>query len=113
MFSGPFIGSCYIIFIVAIYIYVHILYYSPQGCIKRFVSQPYGETYPDVWGLSGPYANSSVPHEQRHHGVGLQRDVPGKTNGSQLCRETRVKVSASLVMESISHCIPVNDISLK
>lgn len=78
------------------------LFFVPQGCIQRPVPQSYGETYPDVRGLSGPHAYSSVPHEQRHHGVGLQRDVPGQTNSSQLCRDASVKVSVSLVMNNIS-----------
>lgn len=74
---------------------------SVQSCIKRFVPQSDGETHPDVWGLSGPYANSSVPHEQSHHGLGLQADVSGKTDCSQLSGETFIKVSGSL-LENVS-----------
>lgn len=74
----------------------------PQGCIKRPVPQSYGETYPVVRGLCGPYAYGSVPHEQCHHGVGFQPDVPGKTNSSQLCGKSCVKVSLSIVMASKS-----------
>lgn len=81
---------------------VHIvLLYFPQRCIKGLVSQPDGETYPDVWGLCGPYADSSVPHEQCHHGLGLQRNVPGSTDCSQLRGETFIKVRSSLVLFQI------------
>lgn len=73
-----------------------------QRCIKRLVSQSHGETYPDVWKLSGPYADSSVPYEQCHHGVGLQRDVPGKTDSSQLCREAFIEVNIYNVLLFIS-----------
>lgn len=72
----------------------HVL--SIQCCFKRVVSQSYGETHSDVRGFSGPDANSSVPHEQLHHGLGLQTDVPRKTDCSQLGGETFIKVSVSL-----------------
>lgn len=66
-----------------------------QRRVKRLICQSHGETYPDVWGLSGSYADSAVPHEQCHHGVGVQRNVPGKTDCTRVCGETFIKVRIS------------------
>lgn len=68
-----------------------------QGCIKRLISESYGETYPDVRGLGGSYADSSVPHEQCHYAVGLQGDVPWKTDRSQLCGGTFTEVRLNVL----------------
>lgn len=76
----------------------------PQGCIKRLVSESHGKINPDVWRLSGPYAHSPVPHEQCHNGLGLQRDVPGQTNCSQLCGETFIEVSLHIGMKHLYLC---------
>lgn len=75
-------------------------YLQLQGCIKRFISEPHGTTDPDVWRLGGPYANSSVPHEQCHHGVGFQKHVQWATNCSQLSGGTFIEVSFSKVIET-------------
>lgn len=83
-----------------------------QGCIKRPISEPHGTTDPDVRRLGGPYANSSVPHEQCHHGVGFQKHVQWTTNCSQLSGETFIEVSFHKVIET-SHVSAQSRFKLK
>lgn len=93
-------ASCY--YFCAVVQMISLMCALLQGCIKRLISEPHGTTDPDVRRLGGPYANSSVPHEQCHHGVGLQKHVQWKTNRSQLSGEAFVEVSVHKVKENIS-----------
>lgn len=95
-------SCCHLVLFVSIF---------PQGCSERPVSESHGKTYSGVWRLRGPYVNSSVPHEQRYHGMGLQGDVPWKINRSQLSGETFIEVGFLPLVENISYS-HIND-SLK
>ena len=55
-----------------------------QRCDEGPGGQSDGEAHPEVWGLGGPHADGPVPHAPLHHGLGLQGDVPGTADRTQL-----------------------------
>ena len=73
-----------------------------QRCVEGPGSQSDGETDPEVWGLRGSHADGPVPHAPPHHGLGLQGDVPGASDRTQLSAGPPAEVRARFKMGALN-----------